>query len=103
MSTQANKERDAEKTIARTLEGWIGSPAIQSVGVHAALDHIGEPALFISVMLKSGKDRLPATRAVDLQIALRDALQDIDDTRFPYITFSTPDDSFELPESGRTA
>ena len=103
MSSRADKERDAERAIERTLEAWIDRAAIHSVGVHAALDHSGEPAFFVSVMLGSAKDRLPASQAVDVQIALRDALQAIDDHRFPYLTFTTPDDSLALPETGRTA
>jgi len=101
--TQAEKDRAAERAIARTVEEWIGRSAIESVSVHAAVDHLGESALFVGVGLKSGKDRPPSSEAIDLQVALRDALEQIDDNRFPYVTFSAPDDSVAEPETRNTA
>jgi len=96
---QAQKEREAERVLTKTVENWVDKSLIRSVSVHSAPDYFGEPALFVSVVLKSGKGRLTAERSIDLQIALRDALQDIDDDRFPYVTFSAPDDSVSMPEN----
>ena len=98
---QVQKERDAERVVTNIIQNWLEKSVIRSVNVHSAPDYSGEPALFVSVVLKSGKNRLPPEKSVELQIALRDALQDIDDDRFPYVTFSAPDDSVSLPDNDK--
>ncbi len=100
---QKQKEKAAEEALTATIQKWFDAAALDQVNIHSAIDHTGEPALFINVQLKAGKKRLAPDKSVDLQIALRDALQDISDDRFPYLAFSAPDDDLALPDERRSA
>lgn len=91
MSTAARTEK-AERTVASVIHDFMGKSAIESVRVSAAEDHTGEPALYVLIRLKPGRGRPSGADSIRLMKAMRDALQDISDDRFPYLSFSAPGD-----------
>jgi hypothetical protein len=97
------RETDAERALTQIIRERFEPAALAQIKIHPGVDHAGEPALFVSVRLKSGKERLAPDKSVDLQIAMRDALQEINDDRFPYLTFSAPDDDLAQPEARKSA
>jgi len=93
----------AIEALTQTIRKRFDAAAIDQIGIHSGVDHIGEPAIFVSVRLKAGKDRLPPEKSVDLQLELRDVLDEVGDDRFPYLAFSAPDDDLAEPEERRSA
>jgi hypothetical protein len=100
---QKQKEKVAKDALMAIVSKWFDRAALDKINVHSEDDYAGDPALFVNVRLKSSKDRLPPDKAVDLRIAMRNALQQIGDDRFPYVTFSAPDDDLAEPEARKSA
>jgi len=100
---QKQRETAAEKALTQIIQKRFDAAALAQIKIHSGVDHAGEPAIFVNVHLKAGKQRLAPERSVDLQIAMRNALQDISDDRFPYLTFSAPDDDFAQDEPRKSA
>src|ERR1700740_832923 len=100
MSTAAGTGK-AERAVASVVHDFMDKSAIESVRVSAAEDHTGEQALYVFIRLKSGHGRPSGADSIRLMKAMRDALQDIDDDRFPYLSFSAPGD--EQAEDTRSA
>lgn len=97
------KETAVEQALTQIIRKQFDAVAVDQIKIHSGIDHVGEQALFVNVRLKSGKERLAPEKSVDLQLAMRDALQEIDDDRFPYLTFSAPDDDLAQPETRKSA
>ena len=100
---QKRKEEAAKDALVAIVSKWFDPAALDKVNVHSEDDYAGDPALFVNVRLKASKDRLPPDKSVDLRIAMRNALQHIGDDRFPYVTFSAPDDDLAEPEARKSA
>jgi hypothetical protein len=96
-------ETAAEKALTEVIRNQFDKSALDEIKIHSGIDHAGEPALFVNVRLRAGRKRLAPERSVDLHLAMRDALQEIDDERFPYLTFSAPDDNLAQPEARKSA
>ncbi len=99
----SDRNRETERTIRATIDRLIEKTAVVKVSVHSAEDHTGEPALFVTVRLKAGRRRPSGAKSIDLLKALRDALQDAGDDRFPYLTFSVPGDELAEPNERKSA
>lgn len=100
---QKQSETAAEKVLTEIIRKQFDGSALDEIKIHSGIDHAGEQALFVNVRLKEGKKRLTPEKSVDLHLVMRDALQDIGDDRFPYLTFSAPDDNFAQPEERKSA
>jgi hypothetical protein len=100
---QMQKEKAAQEALRATIQRWFDAAALDQINIHSSIDHTGEPAIFVNVHLKAAKNRLAPDKSVDLQIALRDALQDLNDDRFPYLAFSAPDDDVALSDERKSA
>lgn len=100
---EKHREREAESALTQIIRERFEPEALSQIKIHSGFDHAGEPALFVSVHLKAGRGRLSPEKSVDLQIAMRNALQEINDDRFPYLTFSAPDDDLAQPEARKSA
>lgn len=94
-----NTQRDsaARAVLTETIRKWFDAASLDEIEFSFGVDHLGENTIFVSVWLKAGKDRLAPAKSVDLQLALRDALEQVGDDRFPYLAFSAPDDDFAQP------
>jgi hypothetical protein len=100
MSTVA-QDRAAERVITTVVNDLLGKTNVESVRVYSADDHTGEPALYVLIDLTHKDARPSGVESIGLVKAMRDALQDIDDDRFPYVSFSAPGD--EQAEDTRSA
>jgi hypothetical protein len=100
-----------EPDLKRLIKNSLGAARVFGARITPYKDHAGEPALSISVSMKSAKDIPDARRQSELTQKLLGALAEVGDPRFPYLYFDaldidkSPDDvdEFEsLPEdSGR--
>lgn len=96
------RNEDAERAISAVAKQILGDAAIESVGVDAIEDHVGEPALSVRVRLRKGGGQPSGAEFIALVKAMRDALQDLEDTRFPYLSFSASGDE-ESEDTRRSA
>ena len=99
--SQAYKDEKAETAITAAILGNLKEVAIDNVDVRPGENHDGEPALFVTVNLKAGQKRISGSRLLDAIVAAVNALGEIDDLRFPYMTFLAPD--YEHAEDTRPA
>jgi len=95
----AIKTEDAERAIKTTLRDLIDESVVDRLSVMPSDDATGEPSLFVTVYLRASRDRPAAAKSIDMIKAMRNALFDIGDERFPHLSFSAPDD--ELSEDTR--
>ena len=78
----------------RVLREALRNHGYQRVVVHSGVDHSDEPALFVKAMLK---DNIPVVRGEVINsalAALREALLQNDEVRFPYLRLVRPDDVY---------
>ena len=87
-----SRDEDAAQAIATAAKRRLGDAAIQSLRVFPEEDHTGEPALSVLIDLNDQRFRPTGVDYIQLIKAMRDALQDIGDTRFPYVSISAPGD-----------
>ena len=101
MMSQSHRDQQAERAVKSAILGLFGAEAIEEIDVRSGEDQSGEPALFATVFLKAAQQRMPGSRLLDTIAAAATALLEIDDYRFPYVTFLAPDD--EQAEDTRPA
>jgi hypothetical protein len=97
--TKMTENVDAETAVKTVVGRLLDKDAIDDIRVTWAEDQIGEPALFVSVRLTKGHKRPSGAQTIELLTAMKAALLDIDDERFPYLSYSAPGD--ELAEDTR--
>jgi len=83
---------EAEQAIKTAVFGLMNESAVDHVSVSLGDDAAGEPSLFVTVYLRDGHHRLSAAESIDLVRAMRNALFELGDERFPHLSFSAPDD-----------
>ncbi len=90
----AVKANEAERAIKTAVLGLIDNSVIDHVTVTSDDDASGEPSFFVTVYvyLRNGRNRPSAAKSIDIIKAMRDALFELGDDRFPHLTFSAPDD-----------
>jgi hypothetical protein len=94
--TQSRKDQDAEAAIKAAIRDQFKADQIDEIAVFPAEDQGGEPALSVTITLKAAQKRMSGARLLDTIAASASALREIDDYRFPYVTFlTTEDDSAE--------
>lgn len=89
---QTRRDEQAEKAIKSAIVGVFGNAAIENIDVRAGEDHTGESALFVTIYLRAAQKRMSGSRLLDAIAAASTALREIDDERFPYVTFLAPED-----------
>jgi len=82
----------AEAAIESAILDLFGSQTIDRIAVYPGEEPGGEPSLSVAVFLKTGQERVSGARLLDAIDAAATALREIDDDRFPYVTFLTTDD-----------
>jgi hypothetical protein len=99
--SQPRSDEQAEVTIKAAILGLFEDTTIENIEVRPGEDHAGEPALFVTVYLKAAQRRMSGSVLLDTIAAAATALREIDDYRFPYVTFLAPED--ERAEDTRPA
>ncbi len=96
-----SRDEDAAQAIALAARQRLGEEAIRNVRVYPEEDHVGEPAFSVLIDLADPRFRPSGANFIELVMAMRDALQDVGDARFPYVSISAPGD--EQAEDTRSA
>ena len=99
--SQSQRDQQAKKAVKEAILALFGAAAIDEIEVRPGEDHTGEPALFATVFLKAEQQRMSGSRLLDTIAAAATALREIDDYRFPYVTFLAPE--YESAEDTRPA
>jgi len=87
-----SRDEDAAQAIASAARLRLGEAAIGRIRVFPEDDHAGEPAFSVLIDLTDQRFRPSGADFLALIKAMRDALEDIGDTRFPYVNISAPGD-----------
>jgi hypothetical protein len=82
--------RLADKVLGEALHG----KGYERVIVRSGRDHDDEPALFVEAILKENTDVITGQTSASALGALRNALLQRDEIRFPYLLFVHPDDKY---------
>jgi hypothetical protein len=96
-----SRDEDAVQAIASAARRRLGDDAIRDIRVFPEEDHTGEPAFSVLIDLSDPRFRPSGADFIELITAMRDALQDVGDARFPYVSVSATGD--EQAEDTRSA
>ncbi len=88
--SQAQIDQAAEAAARSAIVRLFGEDAIDRIVIFPTEDHSGEPGLSVTVHLREPKAIVSGARLGDALVAVADALRDIDDHRFAYVTFLAP-------------
>lgn len=88
--SQSRRDEQAEAVAKSAIVRLFGEDAIDRIDVFPTEDSSGEEGLSVTVFLKSADENVSGSRLGDAIVAVSDALTDIDDRRFPYVTFLAP-------------
>ena len=88
--SQARKDQEAEAAAKAAVVRLFGEDAIESIEVSPTEDYSGENGLSVTIYLREYKARVGGDRLLDTIVAISNALREIDDDRFPYVTFLAP-------------
>jgi hypothetical protein len=89
--SQARGDERAETAVKSAIFGMF-EDAIDNIDVRPGENYADEPALFVTIYLKAAQERMSGSRLLDTIAAAATALREIDDDRFPYVTFLAPED-----------
>jgi hypothetical protein len=89
--SQAIRDENAANAIKAAVLKLFGS-AIDEIEVRSGDDHNDRPAFFVTVFMKAEQQRMSSSQWLDTIAASASALREIDDDRFPYVTFLAPED-----------
>jgi hypothetical protein len=92
---------EAEQAIKAAALGLIDNSVVDHIAVTSDEDSTGEPTFFVNVYLRDRRDRPSAAKSIEIIKAMRDALLELGDDRFPHLSFSAPND--EAAEDTRPA
>lgn len=93
---QSRRDQEAEAVVKSAILGLFGPETIDRIAVYPADEQGGEPALSVAIFLKPAQRRISGAVLLDAIAAASTALREIEDNRFPYVTFlTTEDDSSE--------
>lgn len=83
---------EVEQTICGFREGLLSSQGLQSVPVNPAVDHDGDPVLFVHLRFRLMEPGINPGLRSDSAISLRRALWAIGERRFPHLRYNFHDD-----------
>lgn len=98
--SQLRRDRQAETAIKKAVKKIFGK-AIDKIVVGTTEYQNGEPALFATIYMKAAQEHMSSSQLLDTISAAATALREIEDFRFPYVTFLAPED--EPTEGARPA
>ncbi len=97
----SRKDEAAAVAIKDAVTGLFGRDPIDRIEIFPTEDMHGDPLLAVTVFLQAAQERVSGARLLDTIVAAQDALRELDDDRFPYVTFLAPED--ESAEDARPA
>ena len=100
LTTKYKVSKEVDDVIQRVLRERLGPHGLREAAVTAEFDHAGDPALFIQTRFDLVPGPIDTAITFGITSALRDALDEIDETRFPYVRYDFHDDQ-TFVEKGR--
>ncbi|HXZ15857.1 MAG TPA: hypothetical protein VEH77_07805 [Roseiarcus sp.] len=88
--SQSQRDQEAEAVAKSAVVRLFGEDAIDRIDVFPTEDQAGEQGLSLTIFLKTAGEVVSGARLADTLVAISEALRDIDDHRFPYVTFLAP-------------
>jgi len=88
--SQSQRDQRAEAVAKSTIVRLFGEDAIDRIEVFPTEDQAGEDGLSVTVFLRRAHEEVSGARAIDAIAAISEALEDVGDARFPYVTFLAP-------------
>jgi hypothetical protein len=88
--SQSRRDQDAEAVAKSAVVRLFGEDAIDRIDVSPTEDQVGEQGLSVTVFLREPNAYVSGARLGDTLVAVSEALREIDDLRFPYVTFLAP-------------
>jgi hypothetical protein len=96
----SQRDQKAEAVVKSAIVHLFGEEAIDHIEVRPVEDQAGEPGLSVTIFLKAApREPMPGSLLLDTIAAAATALREIDDYRFPYVTFLAPE--YEAAEDTR--
>ena len=89
-----------EAEIKRIVTDALGPDLIEEIRVSARDDHSGEPAFYVGVTMRFGRDVPGPIKQNEINRELVVGLAELDETRFPYLFFDALDDEREPEPDG---
>lgn len=89
--SQTSRDEKAKAVAEAAVIQLLGQEAIDRIDVFPTEDQAGEPGLSVTVFLKTPRRRMSGSKLLDTIAEISTALRQIDDLRFPYVTFLAPD------------
>ena len=83
------RDAKAQSAIESVLAANMATLSPESIFVTARDNHSGEPALYVYVVVPSAKEIPAEPEQNRLVLDMIDALEQIDDSRFPYLHFAS--------------
>jgi len=98
--SHSDRDQKAEAVVKSTIVRLLGGDSIDRIEVRPVEDQAGEPGLAVTIfLLKAPRNPMPGSLLLDAIAAAATALREIDDLRFPYVTFLAPE--YEAAEDTR--
>jgi hypothetical protein len=88
--SQSRRDQEAEAAAKSAIVRLFGEDSIDHIVVFPTEDQTGEDGLSVTIFLKTAGESVSGARLADTIAAVSEALRDIDDFRFPYVTFLAP-------------
>lgn len=88
--SQSRRDQDAEAVAKSAIARLFGEDAIDRIAIFPTENQAGEDGLSVTIFLREPNANISGARLADTLVALSEALREIDDFRFPYVTFLAP-------------
>ena len=86
------REDDVRVLADRVLGPILGPVGYMGADIEAGRDHDGDDSLFIIAHFRAGSEVASGKTYGDAHVAIRDALVERGEQRFPYFKYDYPDD-----------
>ena len=87
-------DREVARLADKVLSKALRANGYERVTVRSGIDHDDEPALFVDAIVKENTAVISGEAFASALGALRNALLQHDEVRFPYLLFVHPDDKY---------
>lgn len=89
----------SSKEIEEALRKALGSFGLDHVELTAGFDHDGEPAVFVTAVLKPDNRLMPGEVSASANVALAQLMENVGDERLSYLYIQRPDDERPVDET----
>lgn len=88
-----------EANIEAALKKTLGHHGFDHVEIKEAVDHDGEPAVFVTAVLRPKAGKIPGEVSATANVAVAQVLENANDDRLSYLYIRRPDDERSADET----